>query len=301
MTDRPLAWFFQAAPAARLAVARIAILGFSALYVLLATPLLLKFGNGAAFRPIGVVSVLTQPLPLAVAYVIHGLCVVSGACATLGLRYSVSAPVFASTLLWVTSYRNSWGMIFHTENLFVIHALVLACCPQAAHCLTPRSVTQRRDSVASAYGWPLRVLSLVTVATYLIAGVAKLQHAGVSWAMGHEIRTHIAYDAVRKIELGSGYSRLGVALVPHAWVFAPLSVITLMFELGAPLALLGGRLSRVWCLACWLFHVNVLLLMWILFPYPLIGIAYASFFELEKPWAAIEQYVAQLKAAWRGR
>jgi hypothetical protein len=287
MINRILDWFFAATPPLRLAVARVLILGFSSMYVLFGAPILLTFGAQASFKPIGVVSFLTDPLPVFASYAIYGACVLAGAAATLGIRYSFTAPLFAVTLLWVTSYRNSWGMIFHTENLFVVHTLVLACCPQAADCLALQKAAKSDGGDSATYGWPLRILSLVTVTTYVLAGIAKLQHAGLAWAMGNEIRTHIAYDALRKIELGSGYSQLGVALVPHAWIFGPLAMLTLVFELGAPLALFGGRLALVWCFACWAFHVNVLLLMLIAFPYPLVGFAYASFFELERPWAAL--------------
>jgi hypothetical protein len=38
--------------------------------------------------------------------------------------------VFALLLLWVTTYRNSWGQVFHTENLMVLH-VVLAVSPAA--------------------------------------------------------------------------------------------------------------------------------------------------------------------------
>lgn len=289
MRARLGAWFFAPVPALRLAVVRVLVLGFCTAYVLFGAPLLLKFGNDAAFQPVGIVSILQRPLPTFAAYAIHALCVAAGVCATVGFRYSQSAPLFASSLLWVTSYRNSWGMVFHTENLFVLHALILACCPQAADCLTREAPKQTLGAESGAYGWPLRVLSIVTVLTYVIAGLAKLQHAGLAWAFGHEIRTHIAYDALRKIELGSAHSPLGVLLVPHAWLFAPLAMLTLTFELGAPLALLGGRVALVWCVVCWLFHVSVLLLMLIVFPYPLLGVAYASFFALEKPWAILER------------
>lgn len=297
MTKLLSAWFFAPVPALRLAVLRVLILGFSTAYVLFGAPLLLKFGNDAAFQPVGVVSILARPLPTLAAYAVYALCIAAGVCATVGFRYAQSAPVFALSLLWVTSYRNSWGMVFHTENLFVLHTLILACCPQAADCLTRRAPNHARSAMSSDYGWPLRVLSVVTVATYVIAGIAKLQHAGVTWAFGHEIRTHIAYDALRKLELGSAHSPLGVLLVPHAWLFAPLAILTLAFELGAPLALLGGRAALVWCAACWLFHVNVLLLMLIVFPYPLLGVAYASFFALEKPWALLEGRLTRSQTA----
>lgn len=288
MSSRVAAWFFHPVPAARLVIARILVFGFSTAYVVFAAPLLLQFGNAAAFRPVGLVSLLSTPLPSVVASVLVAACALVGVLATLGLRYPLTAPLFAMLLLWVTSYRNSWGMIFHTENLFVAHALILACCPQAGRRLRPRNAVE--PSVASGtYGWPLRILSLVTVSTYVVAGIAKLQHSGLAWALGHEIRTHIAYDALRKIELGSSFSPIGVALIPHAWLFGPLALLTLLFELGAPIALLGGRWALGWCAVCWLFHVNVLLLMLIVFPYPLLGIAYASFFSLEKPWAAFER------------
>src|SRR5690606_25456683 len=146
-----------------------------------------------------------------------------------------------------------------------------------------RWVCNGAKDVSFVYGWPLRVLSLATVSTYVVAGIAKLEHSGLAWAGGHEIRTHIAYDAVRKLELGSLSSPLGAWLVPFESLFLPLAMLTLALELGAPLALLGGRFAAVWCLTAWGFHLSVLLLMLIVFPYPLLGFAYVSFFAVERP------------------
>jgi hypothetical protein len=71
-------------------------------------------------------------------------------------------------------------------------------------------------------------------------------------------------------------------LVGHAWLFPPLAVATLAVELGAPLALLGGRVARVWALLAWGFHVGVAAVMAIVFPYSLLGIAFAPFFNVEQ-------------------
>ena len=38
----------------------------------------------------------------------------------------------------------------------------------------------------------------------------------------------------------------------------------------------------VWVVAAWGFHVGVLGLMYILFHYPILGFAYASYFPVEK-------------------
>jgi hypothetical protein len=174
-------------------------------------------------------------------------------------------------------------MIFHTDNLLVLLVLLLAFAPAGG---TPRSPEAQAAPLASGYGWVPRAMALVTVAAYVVAGVAKLEHTGWSWAAGAALREQIAYDAIRKIELGSTYSPLGTWLVTHAWVFAPLSAFSLATELLAPLALVGTRAAFVWCACAWSFHAGVLALMAIAFPYPLSGCAFLPFFPVERllPW-----------------
>ncbi|HSG82424.1 MAG TPA: hypothetical protein VLC48_09245, partial [Gemmatimonadota bacterium] len=96
------------------------------------------------------------------------------------------------------------------------------------------------------------------------------------------LRNLVAFDNLRKIELGDAHSPLGGMLVGHAWLFPPLAVFTLAVELGAPLALLGGRIARIWALLAWGFHVGVVAVMAIVFSYPLLGVAFAPFFAVEK-------------------
>jgi hypothetical protein len=54
-------------------------------------------------------------------------------------------------------------------------------------------------------------------------------------------------------------------------------------ELGAPAAMAGGRIAALWAAAAWGFHLGVLALMHILFPYPLAGVAFVSMFAAERP------------------
>lgn len=278
-------WFFAPAPAARLAAVRWLCIGFALVYLVCAASPLLRPMNlpKSAFSPTGIIHLLREPLPRALVFTCYGASLIAGGLALVGRWYGYTGPAFALLLLWVTSYRNSWGMLFHTENLLVLHVAVLACCPQAADVWTWRSNELVAAAPPSAtYGWPLRVLSLVTVSAYMVSGLAKLIYAGSGWLGGEEIRAHIAFDAVRKLELGSLHSPLGVALVKVPWLFAPLSLLTLAFELGAPMALLGGRIALIWALTCYGFHTGVLALMMILFPYPLCGVAFASLFPAER-------------------
>ena len=70
------------------------------------------------------------------------------------------------------------------------------------------------------------------------------------------------------------------------------SVMTIVLELGSPVALIGGRIARLWALGTWGFHVGVILLMNIWFPYAALGIAFLPILEVERP-------IVWLRRRWR--
>jgi hypothetical protein len=277
--------FYPAAPARRLALLRIAMgvfafgylasryVGFTSVATL----------SARQFAPVGAARLLSQPLPGAAVQALVVGALLFAAAFALGVRYRVTAPLFALLLLWVTSYRSSWGMLFHTDNLLVLHVLVLAAAPAAdALSLDARRGRAPAPDDDGRYGWALRTICLVTIVTYVVAGVAKLKLGGLGWLAGEQLRGQIAYDNLRKVELGREASALGVWFVRHPAVFPPLAALTLLVELGAPLALLHRRAALVWSLLAWGFHVGVALLMNIKFPYPLAFVPYLAFFRLER-------------------
>jgi hypothetical protein len=284
-------WFYATMPRERLAVLRIGIGGYALIYLALRASHLNAMVDypESSFAPVGVVQLIDQPLPSSWVYALFAGALVTGGLFTLGVCYRAGAPLFALLLLWVMSYRHSWGMIFHTDNLLVLHVLLLSVAPAAdAYAYRPRaSLATSSCSEGGRYGWAIRAICLVTVASYVVAGVAKLTLTGWSWAAGDALREHIAHDALRKIELGSIHSPFGPWLLPHAWSFAPLSTFSLAAELLAPLALLGGRLTAGWCISAWLFHAGVLALMAIAFPYALSGCAFLAFFPIERGFLSL--------------
>lgn len=276
------AFFYPPAPAARLAMLRVLVGAFAVVYLLVRFPSFVsgRFDAGS-FAPVGPVSLLSAPLPPVLVSVQTLLAIAAGALFTAGVHYRVSGPLFAALLLWVTSYRSSWGMIFHTENLLTWHVIVLAAAP-AADAVAYDSRDRAEPPNHGRYGWAIRAQCVITVITYVLAGIAKTRISGSEWLTGEILRVQIAYDNLRKIELGSVHSPLGAWLVRWPWVFPPLAALTLLLELGAPLSLLSQKLGRVWVFGALLFHWGVLALMAIAFPYPLTGIAYASYFDVEK-------------------
>lgn len=278
-------FWYAPAPAARLGVLRALTGAYAFVYLLVRSPSLVSVVHfdAAAFEPVGPVALLHTPLaPLVVQLSVVLACAL-GAAFMLGYKYRFSGPLFSLLFLWVTSYRSSWGMIFHTENMIALHLLLLSAAPAAdAVSLDAQNQPADQRAVSGRYGWAIRAISTITVLTYVLAGVAKLRLAGVSWASGDVLRAQVAYDNLRKVELGSVYSPLGAWLVSYAWPFRGLAWLSLALELGAPLALLGGRVAYGWALGAFSFHLGVVALMMIAFPYQLSFIAYLSFFPVEE-------------------
>ena len=274
------------APARRLALLRILIGGFALLYVGIGGAHIASVATFSAeqFEPVGLVRLLGAPLAAPAARALVAVTFVTGLAFVGGWRFRISGPMFAVLLLWIITYRNSWGQIFHTENLLVLHVAVLALAPSA----DALSLDARRRPVHGApvprarYGWPVRLMAVVTVLAYVIAAQTKLEMAGLDWITSDALRNQIAYDNLRKILLGDAHSPLGAALAPHGWLFPPLAGATIALELGAPLALLGGRAARVWAGGALLMHWGIFALMAIVFPYQMLGVAFLPFFAVER-------------------
>ncbi len=282
----PIAWLVAPAPAARLAVLRILVGAYATAWAVVRLPAHLGHADQVADRwhPVGVLAPLGSPpgdVPialLAVAAPVLGLLFVAG------WRYGAVGPLFAAAMLVLATLDSSWGQVFHTENLVVLHLLILAAAPAADVLAVGRRRPPRVDPAHpdGRYGWPVRLAAVVVVLAYVLAGIAKLRIGGLDWLDGDTLRHLVANDNLRKALLGDSYSPIGTHLVGQAWLFPPLAVVTLLVELGAVVALWGGRWRTAWVAAAWLFHVGVLALMAIVFPYQLAGIAFAPFFRVER-------------------
>lgn len=272
------------APPERLAALRIVVGGFAAAYLAIRMPALIGLADlpASGFRPVGVVWPLAAPLPAAAVAAQAIAAVLLGAAFAAGWRFAVTGPAFAIALLWTLTYRSSWGMVFHTENLMVAHVLALGCSRAADAWSLDARRSASAPGPARAYGWPIRLMALLTALTYVLAGIAKLRLSGPTWITSDILRNYVAYDNLRKLLLADTHSPLGAWLVAHPRLFPPLAALSLAMELLAPLALLGPRAARVWALGAWAFHAGVLAIMAIFFPYPLLGLAFAPLFAVER-------------------
>lgn len=249
---------------------RVLVTGYAVVYLVVRAPHLWDVADLGAlaperWAPVGPLVAWDAPWPAAAVRVALVLTIVAALAATLGRFWVVTGPAATAGVLVLTSYRSSWGQIFHTENLLVLHLLVLAVVA-----LTDRTSLRRaaRDLAPQA-------MVVILVVAYVLAAWAKLRSGGSDWVAGDALRNHVAHDNLRKALVGDWYSPLGAWAVSHRWVFPPLAAMSLAVEIGAPLVLWGGRIRTAWVAAAWTFHVGVLALMAILFPYQLSGVAFA--------------------------
>jgi hypothetical protein len=204
--------------------------------------------------------------------------------ATVGLGHRVTGPLNAALQLWTISYRNSWAMLLHNDNMMTMHQMVLGT-TKSADALSIDALL-REGSLAPqrydrAYGAVPTVLNVATAAVYFLSGVAKVRGPlGLKWAGGDVLRGHIAVDGMRKDLFGSTKPEAGAALYRQKELFTVLAALSLAVELGAPLSLVNRRLGQLFALAAWGMHAGIRIVMGIKFKYNLSGVSYLPYFPM---------------------
>lgn len=282
-------WLFQVAPATRLATLRILCGLYATIFLIARSQSFWSVTHLPArqVEGVGILWFMKEPIPATLFHVVFLATIGLGVAFTFGWRFRYIGPAFSLLFLCVATYRMSFGHVIHTEHLIALHLLVIGFSQSGdAYALKTKSEHSVRHDSSSIYGWPIQIMILLTVITYVLAGISKVQHGGWDWLTGDVLRHQVAYDNLRKELLGSAHSRVGGWLVRFAWVFPPIAIATTFVEVGAFVALFSSQKWRwVFAVSAWAFHVGVVLTMAISFPYPLSFVAYAPFFAVEKMWS----------------
>lgn len=277
------------APPERLAAVRVLTGAFALGYLVARSPQLLALRDRGAegFDGVGPLAWLDNPVADEVVTGVFAFAVATGITFVAGAGFRVTGPVFALAVLALTTYRASWGQLLWFDNLMTLHLLILGVAASAdAWSLDARrrggGRDRRRATLDHEYAAPLRLLCVVVVVTYVIAGVAKLRYGGGEWITGDALANHIAFSATRLEVLGGSASPLAHAAVTQAWALPVMAAASVVIELAAPVAMLGGRWRNAWVASAWAMHAAIAALMFVVFPYPLFLVAFAPFFALER-------------------
>lgn len=292
MKKQLMNFWFDTAPAERLAAFRIVLGAFSLGYLFPRIGMYRQIARQGAdlFEPVGLFGSFSVPMNPTMFDVLLFLTLAANIAFLLGWHFRQIGPLFGTFLLALLCYRNSWSMIFHNDNVLVWHALVVGLSPASdAYSLDAR----RRGRVGSLllgssarwqYGWTLKLLMVIATTPYLLSGIAKLAGpAGLDWMTGEIMRDQVATDALRKIVLGTNSSDMIFGLYNLPWLFSGFALMTMLVELGAPFTLIKPKIAMVWAVMTILMHIGILMIMDITFRYQLTGAMFACFFPLEYP------------------
>lgn len=267
-------------------------------------------GAPEVFHPVGIASILSEPLSKSTYDSLLGFTIFLAGMFMVGLAHRILAPIFAVCLLFALSYSNSWAMVYHTENMLVLHVLILAITPSASVLSLDASYTREdpryarfgmaraEDGAHLKFRWPVRLLQLGATLPYVVAGIAKVRgKAGWDWAYGQNLRDQVTMNGLYYEMLRGGAEPITFHVYGWDTAFMFAAMMTLVLELGAPLALLQRYLGYAYVLGIMAMHWSILFIMGIPFPYQLTGLAFVCFFE----WDRVVDFAQSKVEQFRGR
>lgn len=275
--------WFTPVPVRRLALFRIVICAWAAIDLLTTARYIGQFAHvDPEFRsPIVLLRVLHFGPPSPGIYTaIHVALVIALLAALFGVFTRVALFVAVPLYLLFFGEFYSYYATEHGRVAVALALIALAIGPSGA----AYSVDawrrgwdeHRRDPLA---GWSLRVVQVVVVAAYAVAGLTKLAVQQLRWPT----------DGALQDALAGKSTLLGQWLAQHNDLVVVLGFVTLALELSSVLAFLGGRWRDVVLGSTFLFHVSVVLTLDIWF----MGLVacYFAFYDLEVGYDRVVTWV----------
>ena len=144
---------------------------------------------------------------------------------------------------------HNFGKMHHTDALLVIVSgfLALSRCGDAwslDHLIWRRRFPNApsRRAASGEYFWPIRAAQVSLSLVFFAAGFSKLSRSGLEWAFSDHLATAIIKQNYYISDV-MPITELGLDLASSFWMSRGLAVMTLILELGYPLALFG-RIPR---------------------------------------------------------
>jgi hypothetical protein len=119
----------------------------------------------------------------------------------------------------------------------------------------------RRDAASPEYRWPLALIQVLFIFTYLFAGLSKIRRSGLGWVTADNIRSTIevfnAYEPA--------YRRLAHYLITHPALCGAIGTMTIVFELTLIIILFFPRTAVLIVPLLGAAHVGIFLTLGVVF------------------------------------
>jgi hypothetical protein len=219
----------------------------------------------------------------------------------IGWCTRVSTGVALLVGAYILGLPQCFGKVDHWTGLLVLVMLVLAL----ARCGDAWSIDRwlaerraRRDGAAAPtmrdsgeYRWPIQLVRFTMALVFFAAGIAKLRFAGIAWFDPRNmaailIQPHYAIDR--------SPTALGLLLAASPTATALLAAATVLAEMSAPLALLGGPSAALIVGTLFAMQLGSALLLGVHASFPFLG-CYAFWI----PWRSAAERFGRVRTALR--
>jgi len=249
-------WMYAPGSAERLAVVRIGLM--SVLAIRLMRPIYAELAGQpeALFRPLSYMKLLHGMPPRTLVIAIQIVAVTAAIVGAAGIRIRWSIPIAWMGALLLVGMTTSLGKVMHNDVLLVLCTFPLLWARSAdAFVLGQQRSEDSRD--ASAYGWPVRTMTLVVVGSYFFAGIAKLEHSGLAWVTSDNLRW-VLYSSSDTQASPNGWALL---VADRAWLAHVFAGASLWLETTFPVVLFKPRLTPLYVLGAVGLHTGIWLAM----------------------------------------
>jgi hypothetical protein len=207
--------------------------------------------------------------------------------AVLGRSRRAAFALAWIALLVLAGLRASRGKIQHNDLLLLLAAVPFLAAP---------TDTSWRDGRADVrYGWPIRTGMVVAAVAYFFCGAAKVLTAGWRWALSDNMQ-NVLYDGARSPKTHA--PELARWIADHGGAARAVAVITLVVELGFPLALVFVRLRPIAVASVVVLHGGIFVLLGLDYS-AWVGTVAALFVDWPRYWMVIArsgQFSAPMRA-----
>jgi len=172
------------------------------------------------------------------------------------------SPRVTFAVAWVcylvlAGLRGSRGKVLHNDLLLLWASAPFLLAPVGGAAARLKDAWRSREP-RSAWGWPIRVATVIIVLVYFLAGYHKLRRSGPEWVLGDNMR----YVMLWGPSIGSpAWGDLARWVGEHVWAARVSAGFILGIELTFPVVLVVRRVQVLYALAAAVLHVGTWFLL----------------------------------------
>lgn len=241
------------------------------------------------FRQLGLTQI--SPDKAALLHLAFKVCLVFSC---VGFFTRISSISTALMALYILGLPNCYGgKISHGWTLPLVLMIVFAFSNSGTAWSIDSFIRKRfsrkpQSAESGQYNWPLKLITVTIALVFFGAGYSKLYRSGLVWIFSDNFSNLLLMHHY----WGQPPLDWGLWIAKHQWLYVPMALSAVTFELGAPLGLINKYLKALIFGSLLLMQIGI---------WQLIGVKFTAYFycyPMLLPWHRISDFLESLEFAW---